>query len=32
MSTDDGPTPRKPNPSIAEWKQIVAQYEEPSVC
>jgi omega-6 fatty acid desaturase (delta-12 desaturase) len=32
MSTDDNPTPREPNPSIAEWKQIVAQYEEPSVC
>jgi omega-6 fatty acid desaturase (delta-12 desaturase) len=31
MSTDDNPIPRPPNPSIAEWKQIVAPYEEPSV-
>jgi omega-6 fatty acid desaturase (delta-12 desaturase) len=31
MSTDHGPTPRRPHPSIAEWKRIVAPYEQPSV-
>jgi hypothetical protein len=31
MSTDHNPTPSRPHPSIAEWKKIVAPYEEPSV-
>jgi hypothetical protein len=31
MSPDQGPTPSRLHPSVAEWKQIVAPYEEPSV-
>jgi acyl-lipid omega-6 desaturase (Delta-12 desaturase) len=31
MSTNHGPTPSRLRPSVAEWKQIVAPYEEPSV-
>jgi omega-6 fatty acid desaturase (delta-12 desaturase) len=31
MSTDADPTPSSPHLSVAEWKQIIAPYEEPSV-